>query len=31
MEVKKIHGKFMKKSEAGWMGLAGAALLVGRK
>ena len=24
-------GKFMKKSEAGWMGLAGSALLVGRK
>ena len=24
-------GKFMKKSEAGWMGLSGSALLLGRK
>ncbi len=24
-------GKFLKKSEAGWMGLSGSALLVGRK
>ena len=25
------NGKFMKKSEAGWMGLSGSALLTGRK
>ena len=37
MEYEKValidttDGKFMKKSEAGWMGLAGSALLVGRK